>query len=417
MGIGCGSQVAICDVPIRLDTYRGCSHGCKYCFVKRDYDISKVDSDNCVESLNRFISGRRTRDTNWCDWSIPLHWGGLSDPFQPIERKAGVSLRALRLFAETGYPFIVSTKGRLIADEPYLSLLSECNAVVQVSMVSPRFDRLEPGAPSFDERMAMLPRLAKACKRLVVRCQPYMTDCLADVLASIPRYAKAGAYGVIVEGFKSFKAFKGSVKVGNDYAYGKETLESHFTKIREACHSFGLAFLCGENRLRAMGDSLTCCGCSGLDGFEPNAFNLAHLANGDERKPTEAMLRAGTANAFSGMFQEAGIRRWLGAISFDDAMRSERTLNACAVSLGAKDGSVAHTEDEVLAFTRWLKSTGIKAKEVNWLTGTQMASHYLCTTRGGQCSVPTPEQFEKIRKSASIPRVLPNYIKRIVYGK
>lgn len=417
MSVACGSQVAICDVPIRLDTYSGCSHGCKYCFAKRGKDITKVDSDNCIEALKRFIGGKRTKDTNWCDWDIPLHWGGMSDPFQPAERNAKVSLRALRVLEESQYPFIVSTKGSLVSEEPYISLLKQCNVVVQVSMVSPKFDLLEPGAPTFEERMSMLPKLAGSCKRLVVRCQPYMTDCLTDVLSAIPRYAEYGVYGIILEGFKSFKPFKGSVRVGNDYAYGKEVLKSHFSKIRRASHEAGLTFLCGENRLRAMGDSLTCCGCSGVDGFQANEFNLSHLANGDEADLVKAMKEVGTACVFSAMFQEAGIRRWLEKLSFEGAMRSERTLKACEVPLGKKDALVSHTEEEVLSFTTWLKSTGISGREVNELTGTQMCSHYLCTTKGGQCAVPTPEQFDKLRKSPKLPKVLPGYIRRIVYGK
>ncbi len=28
----CGSQVILCDLPVRMDTYKGCSHNCKYCF-------------------------------------------------------------------------------------------------------------------------------------------------------------------------------------------------------------------------------------------------------------------------------------------------------------------------------------------------------------------------------------------------
>ena len=82
--------------------------------------------------------------------------GGLSDPFQPAERELGISLKALEVFSETGYPFIVSTKGRLVAEEPYLSLLRECNAVVQISMVCSSYDRMEPGAPTFEERLEMV---------------------------------------------------------------------------------------------------------------------------------------------------------------------------------------------------------------------------------------------------------------------
>lgn len=92
MGVECGSQAVLCEYPIRLDTYSGCSHGCKYCFARTKVDIEKVTMKNCAKQLRSFIEGKRTAVTKWCDWKIPLHWGWLSDPFQPIERKAGASL-------------------------------------------------------------------------------------------------------------------------------------------------------------------------------------------------------------------------------------------------------------------------------------------------------------------------------------
>ena len=87
MAIRCGSQITICDVPISFDTYNGCSHACAYCFVKRKTDISQIEKDNCYKALKNFIEGGRTELTRWCDWKIPLHWGGMSDPFQPAEKR------------------------------------------------------------------------------------------------------------------------------------------------------------------------------------------------------------------------------------------------------------------------------------------------------------------------------------------
>ena len=62
-------------MPIRFDTYKGCTHGCKYCFVQRNgkYDISKVQKGEGMKALMSWIQGKRTSETNWCDWNIPLH--------------------------------------------------------------------------------------------------------------------------------------------------------------------------------------------------------------------------------------------------------------------------------------------------------------------------------------------------------
>lgn len=41
--IRCGSQCLTCDYPINFDTYMGCSHACKYCYVKGKYSIKNVE--------------------------------------------------------------------------------------------------------------------------------------------------------------------------------------------------------------------------------------------------------------------------------------------------------------------------------------------------------------------------------------
>ena len=60
----CGSQCWLCDMPIRFDTYKGCTHGCKYCFVQRNgkYDISKVQKGEGMKALMSWIQGKRTSE-------------------------------------------------------------------------------------------------------------------------------------------------------------------------------------------------------------------------------------------------------------------------------------------------------------------------------------------------------------------
>lgn len=407
MGVDCGSQAVLCEYPVRLDTYSGCSHGCKYCFARTKVDIEKVTMKNCAKQLRSFIEGKRNGVTKWCDWAIPLHWGGLSDPFQPIERRGGASLECLKVFAETKYPVIISTKGKLITEEPYLSILRECNAVVQVSMVCSSYDRMEPGAPSFEERLSMVARLAGNCRRVIVRAQPYITGVKREFLSNVPRFSEVGAHGVTVEGMKFKKGKPGLVKVRGDYCYPEDLLEAHYALIRDACHDAGLAFYCAENRLRPMGDSPACCGCGDLPGFRGNRFNAVSLLNGIDCAPTDRMKEVGTAMCFKAIHQSPGSSIELRKESFASQMAKETE--------SYQRDTRYHTEEETLAFTRWLKSTGIKAREINELTGTQMATHYLCTTPGGQTAVPTAELFTRLRRSPKL-RSVPDYILRIVYG-
>lgn len=52
MACKCGSQIVLCNLPIRFDTYVGCSHGCRYCFVqKKNGQLEAVKKGDTVESL------------------------------------------------------------------------------------------------------------------------------------------------------------------------------------------------------------------------------------------------------------------------------------------------------------------------------------------------------------------------------
>lgn len=302
MTVNCGSQITICDMPIRFDTYKGCSHACAYCFVKRNRDITKIEADNCVQSLVNFISGKRTQNTSWCDWEIPLHWGGMSDPFQPIERKHRISLRCLEVFAKTQYPVAISTKGKLICAPEYLSVLKQCNAAVQVSMLCSKYDKIERGCPSFEERLEMVRTLAKNCRRVIIRAQPYMLEVFKDLMENIPRFAEAGAYGLTIEGMKFTSSRQGLVKVGADFCYPESLLKHDYEIIKQQCHRYGLKFYCAENRLRSLGDSMTCCGVDGL-GWEVNTFNIPRIMNGEKQTARERMKEIGTGYCFKAMNQ------------------------------------------------------------------------------------------------------------------
>ena len=318
----CGSQCWLCDMPIRFDTYKGCTHGCKYCFVQRNgkYDISKVQKGEGVKALMSWIQGKRTSETNWCDWNIPLHWGGVSDPFQPCERYYKMSYNALRVFAETKYPFVVSTKGRIIAEPEYLELTRKCNCVVQISMVCSSYDKLEEGAPTFEERLEIARKVAPSVKRLTVRIQPYMHEVYGEVYENLEKFKAAGAYGVIVEGMKFASKRPGLVKVAGDYTYPKALIESDILKLKQRAHELGLALYSGENRTRELGDSLCCCGVSDLPGFKVNEYNLNHLLHGGKPAKTSQMQKTGTAMCFQSLYQNTANSRRLRGESFESEM-------------------------------------------------------------------------------------------------
>jgi len=319
----CGSQVLICDLPIRFDTYSGCSHGCKYCFTQNKINLNNIKRAETKGALKSFISGFRTKDNSWCDWGIPLHWGGMSDPFQPIESVEKNSLECLKLFSETGYPFIVSTKGRLVAESPYLELFKSCKCIIQISMACSSYDVMEPGAPKFMERLQMAEKLSGTGKRVIVRLQPYLTSVKNEVINNLKAIREAGVYGITIEGMKRKKKYPGTVRLGGDHVYPKGILRRDFAEIREAAKAVGLKFYCAENRLRDMGDSLCCCGVNdGEEGFETNKANMNHFINDKSGfSYTEKMKTDNTGSwASHGFAQSARGWRTLSALSYERIM-------------------------------------------------------------------------------------------------
>lgn len=317
----CGSQCIFCDVPIRIDSYHGCSHACKYCFVYRNYDISKIKLCDGVQSVINFINGQRSGETRWCDWNIPLHWGGVSDPFQPCEKTYKRSLEILKVFAQYNYPFIVSTKSTLPLEEPYYSLFKKCNCVFQCSMVCPSLSKLEKGAPDFDERLQMMEKMSTIVPRTIVRCQPYILELHKEILEQIPRIAKAGVYGIVYEAIKMQKKSSGMIKNGADFVYPIDTLTQKFRELKKICHNHGLVFLSGENRLRGMGDSLTCCGCEGLPGFRVNKYNLNYYIHDPKQLvSTRAMELTDSSQCWRSLRMKTEDGRILKTSSFKEMM-------------------------------------------------------------------------------------------------
>lgn len=322
MSISCGLQCINCPYPIHLDTYSGCSHACRYCFANEKLTIKNIKPLNQANALRSFIDGHRTLETKWCDWDIPLHWGANSDPFQSCESEYKRTLECLKIFAETKYPFIISTKNPVLAvQEPYLSLLSQCECVFQISMACSKYDQLEPGAPSFEKRLRAAHILSRHVTRTIARVQPYFLDCRKEILQSIPRFAEAGIYGVIVEGYKTKKKQKGLVKDGHFFKFPMDLLAAHCKQIKKEAHKHGLMFYQADDGIDHLSDDLACCGTYGLDKFKPNTYTMSYKAYHPElANPTEAMKQKGTTRPFRSIHQNQAWELHIKGKSFVDMM-------------------------------------------------------------------------------------------------
>jgi hypothetical protein len=319
----CGSQVILCDMPINFDTYKGCSHQCTYCYVTRKgSDMKDIGLGEGVKELRAWIDGKRGADTNWADWKAPIHWGSMSDPFQPCERHFKNSMACLELFAETQYPVVFSSKGAVLRDKVYLDALAKCNVVGQISLVAPSYDKYDKGAPTFDERIEVIAGLVKVCKRVIVRAQPFhFKDADEVVNETVPKIRAAGAYGLTIEGWKYFTQQPDTVKVGTDFLFDLRVLTPAIKKIGAAVRAAGMKYYVAENRLRFLGDSVSCCGIDGLEGFRGNKANMNHLLAGDY-EATEGQLKKGTGDVFAAMGMRTPLHKMAKPLPYDTVMKA-----------------------------------------------------------------------------------------------
>lgn len=180
--IGITSQVPFCQVPLRLDSFNQCSFSCSYCFAKSrggnrgDRKLQITEAENLKERLDRVEAGKiQSAVDEFLQRKIPIQFGGMTDPFSPLEIKSEISLKILNLLKLKGYPTLLSTKSELPGEDKYLAVLKDGNFLVRFSIsVLPNALRgqVEKGMPAVDSILRAIGTLSAAGVSCSVRLQP-----------------------------------------------------------------------------------------------------------------------------------------------------------------------------------------------------------------------------------------------------
>lgn len=179
------SQFSFCGLPFRLDTYSGCSIGCKYCFARLrggNINSKKLKVANSESIIKVFENAQKYSNTGviseFIRKRVPLHFGGMSDPFQSIEKVYGVSYNVLNYLKSINYPVVISTKSDLIGTDKYFKLFEEYeNLIIQVSFSTldeSKSKILEPNSPNPKYLLSILKNLTNENIKVSVRWQPYI---------------------------------------------------------------------------------------------------------------------------------------------------------------------------------------------------------------------------------------------------
>lgn len=169
-----GGEGSRCNYPTRLDTYGcGCQHDCAYCYAKsllsfRGLWNASEPSVASTEYISRAL--RKVRP------GTILRLGGMSDPFQPLERVYGATFQLIRMLNARGIGYLIVTKSGMVAERDYMRLLDPELAHVQITVTSTEGNPLGENAPKPEERLGAAVSLSKAGFDVSVRLSPYIPE-------------------------------------------------------------------------------------------------------------------------------------------------------------------------------------------------------------------------------------------------
>ena len=193
------------DIPFdrSVNPYRGCEHGCIYCFARPthsylglspglDFETRLTAKPDAPSVLGREL-GRKGYTP------AVLAIGTNTDPYQPIEARYRIMRRLLEVLSDWNHPVAIVTKGALIErDVDILSDMARRNLVsvgISVTSLDPALSRkLEPRAPVPARRLAAVRTLSQAgvpVRAMVAPVIPVVTD--RELESILEAAAAAGA--------------------------------------------------------------------------------------------------------------------------------------------------------------------------------------------------------------------------------
>lgn len=187
------------DVPFdwTLNPYRGCEHGCIYCFARPyheylgfscglDFETKLMAKPDAPALLKRELASPNWRPE-------PIVMSAITDIYQPIEHKMRIARQCLEVLADCGQPVTTMTKSALVLrDTDLWKRLADMNAgrvtITLVTLDADLAQKLEPRASSPAGRLRAIRELSAAGVPVSVNIAPIIPG-LTDV--ELPRILEA----------------------------------------------------------------------------------------------------------------------------------------------------------------------------------------------------------------------------------
>lgn len=201
------------DLPFdySLNAYRGCEHGCIYCYARPSHGYLNLSPGLDFETklfakpaAAQLLRAELARPSYRCS---PIALGSNTDPYQPIEREWRITRQIIEVLAECRHPLSIVTKSALIERDIDLLAQLASDRLVQVFVSVTTLDaelarKLEPRAASPRRRLQAIQRLNEAgvpCGVMVAPVVPFLTDAELERILEAAREhgARSTAYSLL----------------------------------------------------------------------------------------------------------------------------------------------------------------------------------------------------------------------------
>jgi DNA repair photolyase len=193
-----------------INPYRGCEHGCIYCYARPthcflghsaglDFETKLYAKTNAAELLERELANPR-----YVPKFIAL--GGVTDPYQPIEREHRITRSLLEVLDKASHPVGIITKSGLVTRDIDILARMASRGLVKVAMSVTTLDRdiarkMEPRAATPAKRIDAIRTLARAGIPAIVMVAPIipaLTDSEIERILAASKEAGAAEAGYVL---------------------------------------------------------------------------------------------------------------------------------------------------------------------------------------------------------------------------
>lgn len=196
---------------LSINPYRGCEHGCVYCFARPthsylnlspglDFETKIIAKVNAAERLREAFASRAYEASS-------LNIGSATDAYQPVERRLGITRSVIEVLSECSHPFALVTKSSGV--ERDLDLIAPmarrglAAAYISITSLDPVLARiLEPRAAAPHRRLRTVEALARAGVPVGVSISPIIPFInepeIERILEAAAAAGASSAFGIVL---------------------------------------------------------------------------------------------------------------------------------------------------------------------------------------------------------------------------